>query len=62
LIATVSLEGEIVEHQVPDGFETLLRRDPAPELAIEAAVVVVEANESAGAGAAPLSRLHAGSL
>lgn len=62
LIATVSLEGEIVERQVPDGLEPLGGGQASPERAIEAAVVGVEGDEPAGPGAPAVARLHTAAL
>jgi hypothetical protein len=56
---TLPLECEVFENEVPDGLETLVRRDGAPEGTIERTVIVMQTNDPGCPEAASRGRVHA---
>ncbi|HEY1586656.1 MAG TPA: hypothetical protein VGH63_13270 [Polyangia bacterium] len=46
LIAMRILPAQVFQREVPNGLEALSWRDPAPELAVEGAVVVVQPDDT----------------
>jgi hypothetical protein len=62
LTATLSSPVSRLEGHGPHQLETLLRWDPAPELAVERAVVGVEAHHSGRSLATLVTTIHAGAI
>jgi hypothetical protein len=58
LIATVALQGEILERQIPHGFQPFVHGNPAPERAVERAVIVMQPDQPRRSKLASLARLH----
>jgi hypothetical protein len=59
LIDTLTLQGEEIERHVPDGFQTLVRRNGVPERPVEGPIVFMEANKAACTEATTFVGAHA---